>query len=284
METSVPECTGTCAWIVSTRATKPSPSEPFQLSFLSPLPGATAGQEESPDENDREFIDTTRRLRRRRCRSLKREDVERINAQACPAGNYAGRGDAALSDQADTRALLRKPSGEFIAPLYARHLVVDRGGDVVGKSDTYRPADVDTIINSAEALLSHRLRNGVKILRDPYLLLRFLRMRLVAQPQPVFAAFFLDRKQRLIRFTELAHGSDDRVRVYTKELVRDALACRAEQILCVRSDPRGDHEPTLQDFEDARRVKHALGLLEIPLIDYVIAGASVTSLLQRRAI
>ena len=134
-------------------------------------------------------------------------------------------------------------------------------------------------IDSAEALLSHRLRHGVKILRDPYLLLRFLRMRLVSQPQPVFAAFFLDRKQRLIRFSELAHGSDDRVVVYPKEVVRDALACRAEQILCVRSDPRGDHEPTVYDFEDARRVKHALDLLVIPLVDYIIAGRSVTSLL-----
>ena len=44
METSVPECTITCAWVVSTRATQPSPPEPFQLSLLSPLPGATAGR------------------------------------------------------------------------------------------------------------------------------------------------------------------------------------------------------------------------------------------------
>ena len=153
--------------------------------------------------------------------------------------------------------------------------------DVIGQSDTVHPADAATIIDSAEALLKHRLRHGVKILRDPYLLLRFLRMRLVSQPRPVFAAFFLDRKQRLIRFTELLHGSDDRVRVHTKELVRDAIACNAEQILCVRSDPRGDHEPTTYDFDDARRVKHALDLLAIPLVDYVIAGESVTSLLQR---
>ena len=271
METSVPECTGACAWVVPTRANKPSPPEPFQLSFLSPLPGATAGQGESPDEDDREFIDVTRRLRRRRCRSLRQEDVARTEAQG-GVGND------------DTRALLRKPNGAFIPPLYARSLVIDRGGDVLGQSDTFHPADADTIIDSAEALLKHRLRQGVKILRDPYLLLRFLRMRLVSQSRPVFAAFFLDRKQRLIRFTELAHGTNDRVRVYTKELVRDALACRAEQILCVRSDPHGDHEPTVYDFEDAQRVKHALDLLAIPLIDYVIVGKSVTSLLQRRVI
>ncbi len=51
----------------------------------------------------------------------------------------------------------------------------------------------------------------------------------------------------------------------------------------MRSDPRGDHDPTSHDFEDARRVKHALDLLVIPLLDYVIVGRSVMSLLQKRS-
>ena len=257
------------------------------MSFLSPLPGATAGQGESPyAEGDREYIDVTRRLRRRRCRSLRQEDVEKTNPPVHPAQGCAGQGGTGPNETApaDTRPLLRKPCGAFIPPLYARNLTVSPGGDVLGQSETYHPADAGTIIDSAEALLNYRLRQGVKILRDPYLLLRFLRMRLVSQPRPVFAVFFMDRKQRLIRFTELAHGTNDRVHVYTKELVRDAIACRAEQILCARSDPHGDHEPTVHDFQDAQRVKLALDLLAIPLVDYVIVGQSVTSLLQRGVI
>ncbi|MEJ1962640.1 MAG: JAB domain-containing protein [Gammaproteobacteria bacterium] len=109
-------------------------------------------------------------------------------------------------------------------------------------------------------------------------------MKLVSQPRPVFAVFFLDRKQRLIRFSELFHGVDDRVVIHPKEILRDALACSAEQLLCVRSDPLGDHQPTVNDVEDAQRVKRALDLLHIPLVDYVIVGESVTSLVQRRVI
>jgi DNA repair protein RadC len=92
----------------------------------------------------------------------------------------------------------------------------------------------------------------------------------VSQRQPVFAAFFLDRRQRLIRFSELFRGESDRVVIYPREIVRDALACGAEQLLCVRSDPIGDHQPTAYDLEDARRVKRALDLMMIPLLDYVI--------------
>ncbi len=66
--------------------------------------------------------------------------------------------------------------------------------------------------------------------------------------------------------------------------MRDALACGAEQVLCVRSDPRGDHTPTTHDVEDARRVKRALDLLGMPMLDYVIVGKSVTSLLQKGVI
>jgi DNA repair protein RadC len=124
----------------------------------------------------------------------------------------------------------------------------------------------------------------VKILRDPYLLLRFLHVRLVSQRQPVFAAFLLDRKQRLIHFSEIARGTNDRVVVYPREIVRDVLAHGAEQALCVRSDPIGDHAATAYDVEDARRVKRALDLLDIPLLDYVIVGEGVTSLRQRGVI
>jgi DNA repair protein RadC len=55
-------------------------------------------------------------------------------------------------------------------------------------------------------------------------------------------------------------------------------------VLCVRSDPLGDHQPTAHNIEDARRVKHALGLVNLPLLDYVMVGESITSLVHRRVV
>jgi DNA repair protein RadC len=92
------------------------------------------------------------------------------------------------------------------------------------------------------------------------------------------------RARRLFRFVEMARGMGDRVDVRLKEVVRDALQWHAEQVLCARSDPLGDHQPTVHDVEDARRVKRALDLLEMPLLDYVIVGESITSLVHRRVI
>ena len=62
--------------------------------------------------------------------------------------------------------------------------------------------------------------------------------------------------------------ASNRVQVIPKEVVRDALWWHAEQVLCVRSDPLENHQPTVHDVEDARRVKRALDLLQLPLLDY----------------
>jgi DNA repair protein RadC len=165
---------------------------------------------------------------------------------------------------------LRTPAGAYLPVLYTN------------ESAELQLADPRTIIESAEALLAARFCRGVRILKDPHLLLRFLRLRLVSQPTAVFAVFYLDRRQRLIRFDELFRGTTDYVTVHPREVIRCTLDCCAEQILCVRSDPTGNSEPTPFDVEDARRLHWLLQGLEIPLVDYVIVGEAVTSLRQRR--
>jgi DNA repair protein RadC len=167
---------------------------------------------------------------------------------------------------------LRTPAGAYLPMLYTN------------RDAELQMAEPNTIIESAEALLASRFRRGARILKNPHLLLRFLKLRLVAQPRTVFAAFFLDRAQRLIRFEELFHGTTDHVVIHIREVVREAFLCNAEQLLCVRSDPTGNSEPARLDVEDARRLRRMLDTIDLPLIDYVIVGQTVTSLRQRGAI
>jgi DNA repair protein RadC len=74
------------------------------------------------------------------------------------------------------------------------------------------------------------------------------------------------------------------VKVHAKEVVRETLAWNAERLLCFRSDPAGDHQPTSDDIATARLVKRALDLLNVPLLDYVIVGTTLTSLRLRGVI
>jgi len=259
MQITLPDGAESCACVTALACARVPRRVPEQISFLSPIANTTPGEPINPYEEDPEFDYYIRRFRKRRAKALKASDVPK---EACGP---------------DTRTLLRTSAGGYLPPLFAR---------IESESGTpeLAPADAATILDSAEAILNWRVRPGVKIFQDPNLMLRFLRMRLVRQPQPVFAVFYLDRKQRLLRFVEMARGMGDRLEVHPKEVVRDALRWHAEQVLCARSDPLGDHQPTVHDVQDARRVKHALDLLEMPLLDYVIVGESITSLVHRRVI
>jgi DNA repair protein RadC len=259
MQTTLCSGAESCACVTALTRGRVPRRVPEQLSFLSPIANATPGDPVNPYEGDPEYDYYEQRYRKRRAKSLQPRDVPKAE------------------DGGDTRTILRSPTGGYLPPLFARIESDDGTSDLV-------PADAPTILDSAEAILGWRVRPGVRIFQAPQLMLRFLRMRLVRQPQPVFAVFYLDRKQRLLRFVEMARGEGDRVDVHAKEVVRDALWWHAEQVLCVRSDPLGDHQPTVHDVNDARRVKRALDLLEMPLLDYVIVGESITSLVQRRVI
>jgi DNA repair protein RadC len=170
------------------------------------------------------------------------------------------------------REPLRTQSGGYLPMLYTNENV------------QLSLADPNVIIASAEALLDARFRRGARILKDPKLLLKFLKLRLVSQPRAVFAAFFLDRNQRLIYFRELFRDTVDHVTIPIREVVRETLDCNAEQILCVRSDPTGISEPMQLDISVARRLREMLDTIELPLIDYIVVGDTVTSLRQRRVI
>jgi DNA repair protein RadC len=260
METTPSVPAAGCRWITSERCRDPSTSElPNQLPLLSPFPDAVTGFEEPPYDPRRELNASRNRIRN--------SSVKRITAADI----------AHFDGHVDPRPQLRSRTGAFIPPLYIRR-------SCGGGQDAICPADANTIVESAEALLAYRLRRGVKILRDPWLLLRFIQIRLVSQPCPVFAVFFLDRNQRLIHFAELFHGEESKVKVCPKEVVRETLAWNAERLLCVRSDPAGDHQPTSDDLVAAGRVKRALDLLNVPLLDYVIVGESLTSLRLRGVI
>jgi DNA repair protein RadC len=265
MDTPLAERAGACSWVIA--PANDSTHAPYQLTFLSPFP------EGEPIDGDAIRCSGRTRhgargkhTRRRIPRMLSAEDVEPFDGNA------------------PCRPLLRTPTGALLPALYARASLADRAGEMVQQGESFMPAAADIIIESATALLQHRLRHGVKILGDPGMLLRFLQLRLVSQPRPALAVFFLDRHQRLIRFAEIFHGQNATVPVHPREVVREAIACNAEQILCVRSDPQGNHQPTPADVEDARRVMRAMNLLQIPVLDYVIVGTSVTSLRARGAL
>jgi hypothetical protein len=156
METTSSVPAAECRWITGERCRDPSISElPNQLPLLSPFPDAVTGYQEPPHDARRELTASRNRMRNSSVKRITAADVAHFD---CPI---------------DPRPQLRSRKGAFLPPLCIR-------GSSDSGQDAICPADASTIIESAEALLAYRLRRGVKILRDPWLLLRFIQIRLVS--------------------------------------------------------------------------------------------------------
>lgn len=139
------------------------------------------------------------------------------------------------------------------------------------------PAERDAVIAAAKAQLRRRMRRGAA-LTSPSLVRDFLTMTLGTLEHETFAVLLLDTRHRLIDYVELFRGTIDRASVHPREVVKLALARNAAALLLAHPHPSGAAEASQADELITRRLKEALALVDIRLIDHlIVAGADVLS-------
>ena len=98
------------------------------------------------------------------------------------------------------------------------------------------------------------------------------RSRLRDRLNEVFAVAFLDTRHRLIAFEELSQGGIDGAEVHPRELVRRCLQHNAAALLVGHNHPSGVAEPSRADRLLTDRLKQALALVDVRLLDHLIIG------------
>ncbi len=115
--------------------------------------------------------------------------------------------------------------------------------------------------------------------------MRYIKQRLRAYPHEVFACLYLDNQHRFLQFDELFRGTIDGASVYPREVVKSALKHNAAAVILAHNHPSGIAEPSQADIHITKRIKSALELVDIRVLDHIIVGdAEVTSLAQRGCI
>lgn len=110
----------------------------------------------------------------------------------------------------------------------------------------------------------------------------FLLARLRDLPHEVFCCIYLDNRHRVLRFEELFRGTIDGTSVYPREVVKQALAANAAAVILAHNHPSGVAEPSSADERITRRLKSALELVDIRLLDHLVIGdGTATSLASR---
>lgn len=147
--------------------------------------------------------------------------------------------------------------------------------------ERFLPASVDQILEAARQAIELKMQRGAE-LTSPALVKEYLRNKLAGFDHEVFAVLFLDTRHRLIEYRELFHGTIDSASVHPREVVKEALRLNAAAVIVSHNHPSGNPEPSSADRTLTQRLREALGLVDVRVLDHVIvAGAATASFSER---
>jgi len=119
--------------------------------------------------------------------------------------------------------------------------------------------------------LRQTLRRGAA-LTSPQATVEYLQTALHGRGREIFTCLFLDTRHRVIAAEDLFQGSIDGACVYPRVVAERALRLGAAAVIVAHNHPSGIAEPSLADQAITRRLKEALLLLEIRLLDHFVIG------------
>ncbi len=112
----------------------------------------------------------------------------------------------------------------------------------------------------------------------------FLKARMQHLEHELFCCLYLDNRHRVLRFDELFRGTIDGTSVYPREVVKEALSVNAAAVILAHNHPSGVAEPSQADERITQRIKLALELVDIRLLDHLIVGNGETTSLASRGL
>ena len=124
-------------------------------------------------------------------------------------------------------------------------------------------------------IFTRQLREGLQRgtpLTSPADTVDYLQRLLQGRRREIFQCMFLDTRHRVICHEELFQGSIDGACVYPRVVAEHALRHNAAAVIVAHNHPSGVSEPSLADQAITRRLKDALALLEIRLLDHFVIG------------
>jgi DNA repair protein RadC len=145
-----------------------------------------------------------------------------------------------------------------------------------------RSAEDEDLIRQALAILNARLRTQDDVfITNPGDTRSYLRLKLAEREAEVFCVLFLTNRHRVIAFEEMFRGTIDGATVHPREVVKAAMRHNSAAVILAHNHPSGVAEPSRADEAITRRLKDALALVDVRVLDHLIVGGSeITSLAE----
>jgi DNA repair protein RadC len=130
----------------------------------------------------------------------------------------------------------------------------------------------DSIIRRAITILEQRLFDRDPALGSPAAVKPYLRLKLTAEEDEVFAVLFLDAGHRILAFEVIFHGTIDQACVYPRPVIKRVLFHNAAAVILAHNNPSGRCQPSEADHTLTRRLNAALALMDVRVLDHIIVG------------
>lgn len=130
----------------------------------------------------------------------------------------------------------------------------------------------EQILAAAEQILLKRLARNGKI-GEPCEAGHYLRARLGHAEREVFGCVFLDTRHQILACEDLFFGTIDGAEIAPREILRRALTLNAAALVAFHNHPSGNTEPSAADRALTARLKQALSLIDVRLLDHIVVSA-----------
>lgn len=203
--------------------------------------------------------------------------------QERPRERLLSRGPGELSDAELLAVLLRTGSRGLTAVDLSRRLLKRFGGlralltaseqafcqaPGLGRA---KYAQLQAVLEMGRRHLAEPMTRG-EAFTSPASTRAFLAARLRDRRSEVFCCLFLDTRHRMIAFDEMFQGTVDGASVHPREVVRRAMDHNAAAVILAHNHPSGVSEPSRADRAITRRLRDALALVDVRVLDHFVVG------------
>ncbi len=110
------------------------------------------------------------------------------------------------------------------------------------------------------------------VIDSPQMAQRLLSCKLCGLRYEVFVCLHLDSQNRMIQFEELFRGTLNMASVHPREVARSALEKNTAAVILAHNHPSGLATPSTADDNITRKLREALDLIGVKLLDHIIVG------------
>lgn len=147
----------------------------------------------------------------------------------------------------------------------------------------YQVAESAVILETARNLAAAQMQRGATF-SQPRTVRAYLCDVFRGMEAEQFRVLLLDNRHRLIVDVPLFNGTIDGASVHPREVVKVVLRHNAAAVILAHNHPSGIAEPSQADELITARIRDALALIDVRVLDHVIAAGETTVSMAERGV